>query len=461
MKVRFILKQLINQSTIKPVDTLEINQNIIETKSIPTTTKREDQLEYIVNELNGKVITLKEAIALQLKVSLDSLQLFKPSLPQIELYDGDALKTYFDLNEMDIPIMYCINKANVKVTIDFYQNNIEKLALKLPSTCSLLMVKQIINFKLLNEIPVSEQKLYCIGLYDRTNQIKVNTNRNKQFEDSMNLTNIISTYMHSMANLSQRNISVQNENCIICFLLVRQINNKLQMGLNFKFNYFKSLSKISFNANAPNHRECSDGINLFSYCRNSKCTLYNELFVVILGYGCFDILREANKVVCPKCSSSKELIEVKNIGLINSKWNYKGILYAKKDNIFEGDGITIDDKLYILPEVNIINLMTKLIIESKPYKSNDSNSNNQTDKKDNNSLNSISLCLPNEYNSNNYNNKLKKKCIGITLNRTEGIQVFEKESEFNLSDIQIDKEENNVCKGCNGNLFASNGCLIF
>lgn len=459
MKVRFILKQLINQSSIKPIEIVEMNHNIIETKSIPTTTKREDQLEYILNEPNDKVIKLKEAIASQKKVSLDSLQMFKPNLLTQELYDGDLLKNYFDLNDFDIPIIYCINKTNVKVTVDFYQNNIEKLSLKLASTCSLLMVKQIINTKLSNQIPVLEQKLYCIGLYDRTNQIRVNTNRNKQFEDSMKVSNIISIYMNSMANLSQREIPIQGENCIINFLLVRQINNKLQMGLNFKFNYFKSLSKISFNSDAPNYRECSDGINLFSYCRNSKCSIYNELFVIILGYGCFDIIREANRALCPKCSSQREKLDVKNIGLINSKWNYKGILYAKKDNIFEGDGITIDDKLYILPEANIINLMTKLIIEAKPYKNNDNNRNGNNEK-DNCSLNSISLCLPNE-DITPYNYKPKKKCFGISLNNTDGIQVYENECEFNIANIQIDKEENIICKGCNGGGFVSTVCLIF
>ena len=62
-------------------------------------------------------------------------------------------------------------------------------------------------------------------------------------------------------------------------------------------------------------------------------------------------------------------IEIKNIGIINSKYFYSGKLKAKEKekSSFEGDGITLDDKLYIFKEAKINSFLVQLYIEAKPH----------------------------------------------------------------------------------------------
>ena len=225
---------------------------------------------------------------------------------------------------------------------------------------------------------------------------------------------------------------------MIYFLLSRNKDNKLQMGLNFKFNYLKNISKISFNQNAPTYCECSDGINLFAYCRNIDCQLFNNLFIKVLGYGVFDIMREIERVECPICKYKKT--EVKNIGFINSKWYYKGKINSSKQNSFEGDGITIDDQLYIFKEAKISSLLLKLIIEVKPHiiekdfytelLSNDSED--------------VALCdqsIKEKQSSNEGKNILSQL-------KDNNVRYYETESEIRSMDVEIDKPEKVTCHSC-------------
>ena len=260
-------------------------------------------------------------------------------------------------------------------------------------------------------------------------------NQSKEINDKMTLKNIINSYFGNK-------ISSQY---MIYFLLSRNKDNKLQMGLNFKFNYLKNISKISFNQNAPTHCECSDGINLFVYCRNSYCQLFNNLFIKVLGYGVFDIMREIEKVECPICKYQKT--EVKNIGFINSKWYYKGKINSSKQNSFEGDGITIDDQLYIFKEAKISSLLLKLIIEVKPHiiekdfytelLSNDSED--------------VALCdqsIKEKQSSNEGKNILSQL-------KENNVRYYETESEIRSMDVEIDKPEKVTCHSC------EESCIVF
>ncbi len=257
-------------------------------------------------------------------------------------------------------------------------------------------------------------------------------NQSKEIHNKTIIKNIINSYFEN-----------KNSEFMIYFLLSRNLNNKLQMGLNFKFNYLKNISKIKFNENAPNHCECSDGINLFAYCRNSECSINNSLFIHILGYGIFDIMKEILKVYCPICNKKSE---VKNIGLINSKWFYKGKLNCPTQNCFEGDGITIDDQLYILKETKISSLLLKLIIEVKPYITekefyNELLSNDSED---------VALC---DQSIKEKENSSERKNILSQIK--DNVRYYETESEIRSMDVEIDKPEKVICESCN------ESCQIF
>ena len=448
MKIKFNIKLLShfqNQSSNKISTSSrskeEITNNNIQKSEYDTYSNTENIFEYNFESIdylqNLSIASLKYTFSKSKKLNPDSLILYK--LNKEKLYE--EIPDYISLsniikNGIDYiyELYYKIYDKIIKITINFYQMNIEKIYLKLSSSCSIQMLKMIINEKLNNSIDVDSQKIFGLYIIDINTKEKKIMNQSKEINNKTIIKNIINSYFEN-----------KNSDFMIYFLLSRNLNNKLQMGLNFKFNYLKNISKIKFNENAPNHCECSDGINLFAYCRNSECSINNSLFIHILGYGIFDIMKEILKVYCPICNKKSE---VKNIGLINSKWFYKGKLNCPTQNCFEGDGITIDDQLYILKETKISSLLLKLIIEVKPHimKKNNSDSNIINDLED------ICLCENNK-------EKIQIEDINILNKIKNNVKYYETESEVKSMNVEIDKGEKIICHSCK--ISDDNTCYIF
>ena len=381
---------------------------------------------------NLTIASLKYSFSISKKINPDSIQIYKIN-NRDNLYEEliDSMKLSNLINkgiDCIYELYYTICKDIAKITVDFYQMNIDKIFIKLSSICTIQMLKMIINEKLNNSLIIDSLRIYGLYIIDVNYKEKKIMNQSKEINDKMTLKNIINSYFNNKSSSQY----------MIYFLLSRNKDNKLQMGLNFKFNYLKNISKISFNQNAPTHCECSDGINLFVYCRNSYCQLFNNLFIKVLGYGVFDIMREIERVECPICKYQKT--EVKNIGFINSKWYYKGKINSSKQNSFEGDGITIDDQLYIFKEAKISSLLLKLIIEVKPHiiekdfytelLSNDSED--------------VALCdqsIKEKQSSNEGKNILSQL-------KDNNVRYYETESEIRSMDVEIDKPEKVTCHSC-------------
>ena len=275
---------------------------------------------------------------------------------------------YYIISSENIDDNNIIQNYSISVIIDFYQQNIDKIFLTLQSNCSLFLLKNIINSKLNSILNINQLKLICIDITQLNSDLNIKTlvkNNNNVFPDRKTLHDII-TFFYPI------HIGYMNMKYTIHFLLTikNNIGSSEQIGLNFRFNYLKEVNKISFNKDAPEYCECSDGINLFAFCFNQECALFNKYFVVHLGYGLFNILKQSKKIICPKCGNNNN-IEIKNIGIINSKYFYSGKLKVKekeKDkSSFEGDGITLDDKLYIFKEAKINSFLVQLYIEAKPH----------------------------------------------------------------------------------------------
>ena len=295
--------------------------------------------------------------------------------------DIDSIEKYLDVinnksSTDNSPVIYYIassenidnNNPNysVSIIIDFYQQNIDKIFLTLQSNCSLYLLKNVINNKLNDALNINKLKLICIDITQINMELNiknVSKNSNNFFSDRKTLHDIIN-YFYPLQ------IGYNNLKYTIHFLLTIKngIGSSEQIGLNFHFNYLKEVNKISFNDNAPAYCECSDGINLFAFCFNQECPLYDKYFVFNLGYGIFNILKQNKIIKCPKCGDNSS-IEIKNIGIINSKYYYSGKLKAKEKDksSFEGDGITLDDKLYIFKEAKINSFLVQLYIEAKPH----------------------------------------------------------------------------------------------
>ena len=372
----------------------------------------------------------------------------------------DYIKTRLNINFYPNIFYIIIDSSNIKyfdfpnyticIIIDFYQQNIDKIIFNLDASCSLFLLKNIINNKLKNnaniKINIKQIKLFCIDVTEieeekiMTNNIK-NT-ENIVFQDWKNLNDIIEYFYHTE---EKEKIGFKY---YIHFLLtiVNKIQMSEKMGLNFRFNYLKEVNKISFDENAPKYCECSDGINLFIFCINEDCSLYNKYFIVNIGYGVFDILRQSKKVKCPKCNS-KDYLELKNIGIINSKYYYKGILKTKnkKKSIIEGDNITLDDKLYIFKEAKINSFLSELYIEAKPHFIIEEKYTFSKRTKEDNELDDIYLNdIINKTKKINNNKNLKE------FKNSNNIKIYDNESDLiDKNDIIIDGIDSDILDKAN------------
>ena len=126
--------------------------------------------------------------------------------------------------------------------------------------------------------------------------------------------------------------------------------SKLRFGIDFSFNIIKDVKKMGWKESAPWYRELSDGLSWFCYCRNAKCEIADQLFIIHKGFGHFYFEKDIRDIKCPLCS--KSFFEVRNIGFVQCLWQYKGVLTNKKDSKISGEGRTYDNKLYTFKETN-------------------------------------------------------------------------------------------------------------
>ena len=471
------------------------NQNTINCNS-----KDNFQSHEITVNKNNNIASIKMLISELKNISCEMVHLYiyeksnnldlisNDSKKYIEINDdseniNEIYKKYKNKNEdfLNLFVSFIFNNNQVRLTIDFYQQNIEKIFLKLQTNCSLFLLKNIINNKLDESLDINLINLFFLDITElniaENNKSKIQ-NHNNKFKDKITLKEIINLY-YPHSNEDTDNINYKYSLHFLITLKTYEGSSE-QMGINFRFNYLKEVQKINFIENAPSYCTCSDGLNLFAFCFNPKCELFNKYFVENLGYGVFDILKQIKRIVCPRCFIQKT-VEVKNIGIINSKWVYSGKLKTtkiKENSSFEGDGITLDDKLYIFQEMKINSFLLKLYMEIKPYFS--KNKIRQVARtKEEEELDDIALCddlesnkintckrtqkfkfnspMPtlkststlgienrkNRINTNNLQNFLKRNTSYANQNKliSEKIRIYDNESEISdMNSVKIDKE---------------------
>ena len=180
---------------------------------------------------------------------------------------------------------------------------------------------------------------------------------NKKFNDDNLIYDIMIYYMEP-SKIGNKYLNL---------ILIENSPEKCFIGLDFKFNVMNNLKKIqNYENNAPSYRNVSDGLNFFIYCLNKECLIYNNYFTVNKGYGSFNIFHILNDINCPLCNC--KYFSLRNLGMINSKWNFKGFLKGVKKSKINGEGITLDnDKLYIIKEIIFENQFESLFLEVEYY----------------------------------------------------------------------------------------------
>ena len=322
----------------------------------------------------------------------------------------------------------------------------------------------------MNEL-LKETTIYGNGIMkpDLTSYIVKNqTNRN--FEINFTIYQIYNYYMNmpnkeidwekDLNNTDYDNSLLSKDEGILNFIFMEKKDNKCHFGLDFRFTilqYFYPLSKDEIieddkleviNYYNNNFYQIKSGINLYFNCLNDNCKYNQKLFILNIGYGTFDIFNLIkHNLLCPSCNKSsnyyinnikyygakniKNNLEMKYIGMMNSKWSYKGYLEGIKMTVADGKGLTVvNNLLYRTKEFNFLTQFKKLLFQADFYIS----KNNYKIEDNNTILSEISEIkediIIDDKNSHiekikDINIKLKKEEIGQNTIKNKDIQTKE------------------------------------
>ena len=344
---------------------------------------------------------------------------------------------------------------------------------------------ELVNTITMDEIE-KKVKIYGNGIVNKdfTEYLsKKETNRN--FNNKSTISEIYNYYAKNQnQNLSSTNL-INNLNIIkkdneqfskgeegaLNFILMEHKDNKCCLGLDFRFTilqYFIPVSKeedqfdiINYKINLNNDCYYSKlGLNLYFYCKNNECK-YNKInFLLNVGYGYYDLFNLIKfNAFCPFCNKSKEefieknkknnyinTLDLTHIGMMNSKWSYKGYLQGIKMTIVEGKGITIkNDVLYKTKEFEFLNQFKKLTFQIERYTSKNDYNNINSKNSQNSSyysedINDINE--NNEKNSSNLNEEIFNENENLNIKNLEGKYVSNFSNGIFINETSVNKITN-------------------
>jgi len=213
---------------------------------------------------------------------------FNSTDPRSKEKNSNNQKLYFRILT-DVPL--------AKIEIELFLKNIDKILMEVSINCSIYVMKYLLCKRLL--IPEDQQNLIDINTQNqfknddiisnlignpieiigsmRLNNSPIN-NSSKDLNKDQNLNLFGGSDQSYLSgtnkNFAQKTLKIQ---------LVLKGKRRCSIGIDFSFNILKDINKIDFCDEAPSFREASDGLNIFCYCKNKSCKLYEELFVVNIG----------------------------------------------------------------------------------------------------------------------------------------------------------------------------------
>jgi len=265
------------------------------------------------------------------------------------------------------------------------------------------------------------------------------SNNQNQHLATINSVNDNSTISNNNLNTIKRDndqFSKEDEGALN-FILMEQKDNKCCLGLDFRFTilqYFTPVSKeddqfdmINFKSNPKSDSYYSkSGLNLYFNCKNNECKYNNISFILNVGYGCYDLFNLIKfNAYCPFCNKSKQEFMEKNIknnyiinnklnlthiGMMNSKWAYKGYLQGIKMTLVEGKGMTVkNDILYKTKEFEFLHQFKKLTFQIERYTSSNEYNIINSKNSQNSSYYSEGINSINKINEIKENNSIKEE----------------------------------------------------
>ena len=311
-----------------------------------------------------------------------------------------------------------------------------------------------------------------------------NQNQNLATINSINDNSTLSNNNQNTIKKDNEHFSKDEEGALNFILMVHK-GNKCCLGLDFRFTilqYFIPVSKeddqfdmINFKSNPKSDSYYSkSGLNLYFNCKNNDCKYNNINFILNVGYGCYDLFNLIKfNAYCPFCNKSKQefmennrktnyimnnTLNLTNIGMMNSKWAYKGYLHGIKMTIVEGKGMTVkNDILYKTKEFEFLHQFKKLTFQIEKYTS--SNEYNAINSKNsqNSSYYSGDINVINEIKENNSNDIKEEE--EENLKEDENLNIKNIEEKY-ASDISNEIIINETSVNKNTNVFTNKNSTI-
>ena len=145
----------------------------------------------------------------------------------------------------------------------------DDLLLKVFPCSSVLNLKRAIETYA--KLPATDQTLSYNGVIMANDKLLIDYNL-KDPEDGLN-----------QSSLEEANATTTSRPFEIHLFCRKNPRGKLALGIDFSFNAIKEVRKVSWTPAAPSYREVTDGVSWFCYCRNARCPIANELFIVNKG----------------------------------------------------------------------------------------------------------------------------------------------------------------------------------
>ena len=367
---------------------------------------------------------------------------------------------------------------------------------------------EFINLIKLSEI-ITNLKIYGNGIVNNNlNEYLSKKETNRNFNNKTMISEIYNYYIINLEspiimdnnkqiikNIDNISISISKDDIgdgILSFIMMEKRDNKCCLGLDFRFTILQNFIPISEEENEEENKtniisiksyiknaSCITkyGLNLYFNCLNKNCKYNGKCFILNVGYGNYDILNLIKyNAYCPSCYKSKEdffkeknkkitnindsnNLDLKYLGMINTKWAYKGYLIGIKMTNVEGKGMTVlKDILYKTKEFDFLHQFKKLIFQVERYNSKNkykqidskiessfcSNDDIHVDDKNNNikNLNQITLDISNKT-INDSDKNIIKKDIKQEKNIISHNNLLEEFKDSENKKIKISKSINN------------------
>ena len=222
--------------------------------------------------LTSTGLDVKKLIARYKGIPVEQQLLFFPRVSQrLEDEDsiGDALRLTDAVGTVQEPLQLTAFSKTISLRILGPDSFDQDLLMKTYPCYTVRSLKRTIERH--TRIPMAEQTLSYNGVAMADDKLLVDYNL-KDPEDSFHIL-----------PPEEANATTTSKPFEVHLFSRKNSRGRLALGIDFSFNTIKDVKKVAWKPTAPVYCEVTDGVSWFCYCRNAKCAIANELFVVNRG----------------------------------------------------------------------------------------------------------------------------------------------------------------------------------